>query len=146
MMMMMADQESTAGLQVEDEPLVNAIPVEIPKDDLTTLGAIEILETDERPTFVLDLTSPTKIIPIYYNQSLQEVPLLESKVGKGKGARDPKYNVFMDWAASARIDGSLLQTTYCGIKWTARILRNRWRVVRRCQKPECAVEHQPQAV
>lgn len=127
---MASDQESAdLGQDVKAEPSITAIPIEKSNDDLSTLGAIELLDTDERPIFILDLTSLTKTIPVYYNPSLRDVPLLESKVCKGKGARDPKYNVFMNWASSTRVDGSLLQTTYCGVRWTARILRNRWRIL-----------------
>lgn len=66
----MADEDAVAGQQVKTEAPVNRIPLETPSDDLATLGATEILETDERPIFILNLTSPTKTIPVYYNQSL----------------------------------------------------------------------------
>ncbi|KAE8443515.1 hypothetical protein EG329_001755 [Mollisiaceae sp. DMI_Dod_QoI] len=125
----MADHASADGRDVKADGHLTAAPVEASKDDLNTLGAVELLETDDRPVFILDLTSPTKTIPVYYNASLREMPLLESKVGKGKGTRDPQYIVFMNWAASTHNDGSLLQTTYCGIRWSARILRKRWRVL-----------------
>lgn len=126
--------ESAAGEFVKDvkgESQSTTIPLESPspKDDLATLGAVELLDSDDRPVFILDLTSATKTIPVYYNASFREVPLLESKVGKATGARDPKYNVFMDWATSRYNEGSLLQTTYCGVRWTAKVLRSRWRVV-----------------
>lgn len=60
------------------------------------MGLVELLDVDDRPVFILDLTSPSKTIPVYYNASLQAIPLLVLKIGKGviaggKTERDPLY-------------------------------------------------------
>ena len=57
--------------------------LESPKHELLSVGLVELLDVDDRPVFILDLTSPSKTIPVYYNASLQEIPLLELKIGKG---------------------------------------------------------------
>lgn len=78
------------------------IPLDTPIDDLSTLGTIELLETNCGPVFVLDLTSATRTVLVYCNASLREpLLLLASIIRKRKGTKDPKYFIFIDWATSA---------------------------------------------
>lgn len=97
---------------------------------LATLGAIELLETDDRPVFVLDLTSASKTIPIYQNAGFCEISGMESKTRDGKTMSDPNYIELMDWAASRHVEGNQPnQPTYCDLDWTTRMFRNRWQIV-----------------
>jgi hypothetical protein len=82
-----------SGMSITTTPA--ALRLESPKDELLSVGLVELLDIDDRPVFILDLTSPTKTIPVYYNTSLREIPLLELKIGNGvisggKTERDPK--------------------------------------------------------
>lgn len=115
-------------------PLTTGGSSEIAHDDLSSVGLLELLEVDDRPTFVLDLSLPSKARPVFYNASLREIPLLELKIGRGITAastatRDPKYTSFLEWTLSTPRHGSLQDTTYCGIRWTAKTIRSRWRIV-----------------
>jgi hypothetical protein len=108
--------------------------LEAPKDDLLSVGLVELLDIDDRPVFILDLTSPTKTIPVYYNPSLLDIPLLELKIGKGvisggNTARGPKYSAFIEWATSTKRLGSFEETGCYGLRWKAKTIRRRWRVV-----------------
>ena len=105
-----------------------------PKDELLSVGLVELLDIDDRPVFILDLASPSKAIPVYCNASLREIPLLELKIGKGvvpggKTERDPKYAAFIEWAGATTKLGSFLETNYWGLRWKAKTIRKRWRVV-----------------
>jgi hypothetical protein len=107
---------------------------ESPKNELLSVGLVELLDVDDRPVFILDLMSPSKTIPVYYNASLQEIPLLELKIGKGviaggKTERDPIYAAFIEWAATTTRLGGLTEITYYGFRWKAKTIRKRWRVV-----------------
>ena len=108
--------------------------LESPKHELLSVGLVELLDVDDRPVFILDLTSPSKTIPVYYNASLQEIPLLELKIGKGviaggKTERDPTYAAFVEWAATTTRLGGLAEIKYYGFRWKAKTIRKRWRVV-----------------
>lgn len=108
--------------------------LESPKDELLSVGLVELLDIDERPVFILDLASPTKTLPVYYNASLREIPLLELKIGKGvilggKTEKDPKYALFIEWATATSRLASLPETNYCGLKWKLKTIRKRWRIV-----------------
>ncbi|KAJ5041797.1 uncharacterized protein L3040_005364 [Drepanopeziza brunnea f. sp. 'multigermtubi'] len=103
------------------------------ENSLMSLGLLELLDIDDRPVLVLDLASPTKRVPIYHNASLQRIPLLELKVGDGvlcaeASARDPDYAAFLDWATAPH-QKELPHIIYCGLWWTAKTIRNRWRIV-----------------
>ena len=105
-----------------------------PKDELLSVGLLELLDIDDRPVFVLDLASPSKVIPVYCNESLREIPLLELKIAKGvvpggKMERDSKYAVFIEWAGATTKLGSFPETSYWGLRWKAKTIRKRWRIV-----------------
>jgi len=50
------------SVAVESDYRSNAIP-----DELGSIGILELLESDQRAVFILDLTSTTRTIPIYRN-------------------------------------------------------------------------------
>ncbi|CAL3973130.1 unnamed protein product [Diplocarpon coronariae] len=100
--------------------------------DLGSVGLLELLDVDDRPALIFDLTS-SKVDPTYHNGSLQKVPLLELKIGNGAlatgaASKDPDCSAFLDWAVSSQ-HGGFPHTTYCGLWWTAKTIRNRWRIV-----------------
>ena len=120
------------------EPQVTSISVDSkssdlsPGNELSSVGITELLDLDDRPTFVLDLQKPAGAGPVYYNQSLQDLKLVGLDVGKcvvesfTDGTSDPNNTSFLDWSTST---AGKEPATYCGIKWSANTLRGRWRVI-----------------
>jgi len=97
------------------------------------LGLFELLDIDERPTLVFDLTDSAKATPTYYNPGLEKIPLLGLKLGNGvlsntASSRDVEYTAFLKWATTKK-ERELPHMSYCGLWWTRHTLRDRWRVV-----------------
>ncbi|KAK6614836.1 histidine kinase hhk13p [Botrytis cinerea] len=103
------------------------------QDDLSSIGVLELLESDERAVFILDLTNPGDTTPIYTNPRLKELQVLGSKVGESLDLRvatkDEKHRGFLEWAGGDFSDGKIPVTLYCGVRWSAQTMRNRWRVI-----------------
>jgi hypothetical protein len=104
--------------------------------ELQSVGLIELLETDERLVLIFDLTSPTKLVPIYSNPRLKELQRHRIPLGTIRGSetvevtfRNNEYAEFAAWATSASTNGALPVTTYYGMEWAGRTLRARWGVV-----------------
>jgi hypothetical protein len=104
-------------------------------NDLTTVGLLELFETDERPVLVYDLSSPTNELPVYHNARLREVHV-ETLELAGKNlesiaetAKEGEYSEFTKWAVATPVGGKIQAATYYGIRWTSQTLRNRWRVI-----------------
>lgn len=103
--------------------------------DLQSVGLIELLEIDERPILILDLTSPTKAAPVYINPRLRELRRQGISLGTIVGSetlgasRNHEYPEFWAWATSALAGRALPVTTYYGMEWTGQTLRARWRVI-----------------
>ena len=70
------------------------------QDDLSSIGVLELLESDERAVFILDLTNPGDTTPIYTNPRLKELQVLGSKVGESLDLRvatkDEKHRGFLE--------------------------------------------------
>lgn len=106
---------------------------------LDAIGLVEYLEGDERPIFVLDLKShpTTRTIPVYQNASLQTLDKVGVAVSQGTGAEENKSSVadstqtrlLLDWALSKPELVNLPPSIHWGMRWTARTVRNRWRIV-----------------
>lgn len=98
--------------------------------ELRSVGLLEYLDVDDRPVLVFDLASLTKGIPTYFNASLRDIPQLEAKMGGNAlgTTGDVEYLSFMNWASLAQQDGQR-HTAYLGQSWSARTIRNRWRIV-----------------
>ncbi|CZT04501.1 related to sensory transduction histidine kinase [Rhynchosporium agropyri] len=95
------------------------------------LDLFELLDIDDRPTLVFDLTNPHGI-PTYHNASLEKIPLLGLKLGTGvlsnsASSKDQEYAAFIEWAAES--EGQLAQWSYCGLLWSSHILRDQWKIV-----------------
>ncbi|ESZ97238.1 putative histidine kinase M3YPp [Sclerotinia borealis F-4128] len=103
------------------------------QEDLRSIGVLELLDSDERAVFILDLTKPDETTPIYTNPRLKELQLLGSKVGEsldlGAATKDEKHRGFLEWAGGDFRDGKIPVTLHCGVKWTAQTLKERWRVI-----------------
>jgi hypothetical protein len=103
------------------------------KDDQVSLCAIqELLDLDDRPTFILDLDHTPNPVLIYHNGSLARLRNMELDVGKrvvehllGSRAEDTRFTSFLNWASNE----NLPPTVYWDIRWSARTWREKWRIV-----------------
>ena len=99
-------------------------------DEWKTIGILELLETDERPVLVFDLTS-TNTVPVFANKTLRTLKTSESNkyclADATKAAPDPKHSSFLQWALHP--DEFHPPASYYGIRWTAQTLRKRFRVI-----------------
>ncbi|KAK2030198.1 hsp90-like protein [Colletotrichum zoysiae] len=108
---------------------------------LRGVGVIELLEQDERPTFIIDLANPintqkTGLHLLYANAALRaSAGVLELLSVEGEDAvKNPDYVLFKTWATSfvlnhESLDVCLPSHTYGGITWTCSTLRKRFRFV-----------------
>ncbi|KAM0719664.1 hypothetical protein Q7P37_003795 [Cladosporium fusiforme] len=123
---------------------------EVPRDSsfsvgqqLNSIGVVELLEQDDRPTFVLDLSEstnygPGQLHPLFVNSSLRSYDgLYESVVGLNTGEQSPgpvNYLQFKSWLLSASVNGESLNVclpafSYANIVWTCSTLRKRLRII-----------------
>ena len=115
-------------------------------DSLDQLGVIELLEQDDRPTFILDLSNPVNYEPgplavAYANASLRaSSPILDVITGRA-GQVSPGLNAtmafsdFKAWSISyvkdhRPLDVSMPSFYYSGSTWNSSSLRKRFRVIR----------------
>ncbi|KAF6831997.1 histidine kinase hhk13p [Colletotrichum musicola] len=108
---------------------------------LRGIGVVELLEQDERPTFIIDLANPvntqrTALHLLYANAALRaSVGVLELLSVEGDDvAKNPEYTHFKSWAMSfvrdqQSLDVCLPSHNYGGITWTCSTLRKRFRFV-----------------
>ena len=113
---------------------------------LSQVGIIELLEQDERPTFVLDLGEQSNYEPgplkiIFANASLRaSLPVLEMISGRA-GQVSPgltattAFSEFKAWSMSyvkdhESLDVALPSFFYAGATWTSCSLRKRFRVIK----------------
>ncbi|KAI0178807.1 hypothetical protein GGR52DRAFT_569718 [Hypoxylon sp. FL1284] len=109
---------------------------------LQGIGVIELLERDDRPTFVVDsanltAASPEPLSILYVNPALQVSDpirlVLSGEFGGSAELRD-EFNNFKAWVKSGGgntdgLDVFLPSYHYGGIDWTCSTLRNRYRFV-----------------
>jgi hypothetical protein len=96
------------------------------------LGLYEYLDTDDRPIFALDLKSQTNKIPVYQNAALKKLQVLGTGVsnqGTNHAVVDVQSGFLLDWAMSSPEATNLLPSAHWGIRWTARTLKNKWRII-----------------
>lgn len=113
---------------------------------LNQIGVIELLEQDERPTFILDLSDQLNFEPgplriVYANASLKaSAPVLHMITGS-TGQKSPgltattSFSEFKSWSTSyvkdhESLDVALPSFFYAGASWTSCSLRRRFRVIR----------------
>ncbi|KAI0007053.1 hypothetical protein F4779DRAFT_594012 [Xylariaceae sp. FL0662B] len=92
------------------------------------VGALvpDLLQSDPRPTFALDI-APAEHHPFFYaNPALCEVHALHDKVNEVFHARS---GPFWDWIVRPATDKPSLSFYYHDTCWTRSIVRNRWAVI-----------------
>jgi hypothetical protein len=105
------------------------------QQDLNSIGIIELLEQDERPTLIIDLSDSTNygpgpLYPAYVSSSLRSCEgLYESVVGTSEAALQ-----FRSWLSSASVNKeghtiSLATCQYANFLWSCSALRKTLRVV-----------------
>ena len=118
----------------------SAIPI------LNQVGVIELLEQDERPTFILDLAEQSNYEPgplkvIFANEALRVSPLALEMISGRAGQVSPgltatsAFSEFKAWSMSYVKDHECLDVAlpsffYAGATWTSCSLRRRFRVIK----------------
>jgi PAS domain S-box-containing protein len=109
---------------------------------LQGIGVVELLEQDERPTFIIDLNDPANFHPgplhlLYANIALRTTPgLLQLlQFNQAEPRHSPEFSEFKAWAASLVGDKSgtaaaAQSAPYAGFPWTFSTLRRRFRIIR----------------
>ncbi|KAF2765202.1 hypothetical protein EJ03DRAFT_217859 [Teratosphaeria nubilosa] len=110
---------------------------------LSSIGVTELLEQDERPTFIVDLGEssnygPGVLHPVFANPSLRSFPgmyELVTGVAPEESSTGPKtYLQFKSWLLSASVNGESLSVclpsfNYAGVQWSCSTLRKRLRII-----------------
>lgn len=113
---------------------------------LGSVGIIELLEQDERPTFIIDIANPVNFTPggqlqiVFANASLRAYEnVLEMVTGKADlnspgVAVTNEFPEFKAWALSfvkngESLDISLPSFVYGGVTWSCSTLRRRLRLI-----------------
>lgn len=113
---------------------------------LGSAGVLELLEQDERPTFIVDLADarndhPGELHLLYKNAALRtHEDLLEAIVGKAtdidssEPSVDDAHSEFKAWALSfvkneESLDVCLLSYVFEGLVWNCSLLKKRFRVI-----------------
>ena len=114
--------------------------------NLDQIGVLELLEQDERPTFVLDLADrvncePGPIKTLFVNASLRASSLILDMIAGRAGQESPgltaaaAFSDFKAWATSyvkahESLDIALPSFFYAGFTWSVSSLRKRFRVIK----------------
>ncbi|KAK5113924.1 hypothetical protein LTR62_003047 [Meristemomyces frigidus] len=110
---------------------------------LNSIGVIELLEQDERPTFIVDLSDgrnygPGELQLVFANPALRSYNgMLEAVSGANGEDSSPGPRTYLQlksWLLSASVDGESLNVclpsfVYAGMTWSCSTLRKRLRVV-----------------
>ena len=113
---------------------------------LNQVGVIELLEQDERPTFILDLGDRSNYEPgplkvLFANAALRASPLALEMISGRAGQVSPgltaatAFSDFKAWSMSyvkdhESLDVALPSFFYAGASWTSCSLRKRFRVIK----------------
>jgi len=132
-------------------------------DILDQVGVIELLEQDERPTFILDLSDHLNFEPgplklAFANASLRLEPSVLDMIKGTIGKESPGltatilFSEFKAWAISyvkdhEPLNASLPSFFYAGVVWTSCFLRKRFRVIKgNPGSPKSSFASNPQSV
>lgn len=106
--------------------------------DLQGLSVIDLLEADERPTFIIDLSNnanfgPGPLKPLFLNASLKASRGVHELITQSS-EHSPDFSRFKSWAGSfvkdqRSMNVALPSISYGGVVWTCSTLANRFRVV-----------------
>lgn len=135
---------STLGLSKPQSP--DEAEISIGRSILNEVGVTELLEQDDRPTFIIDVGNQTNFEPgrlkcLYANDSLRAIEgLLDQVTGRFSDnllglASATAFNEFKAWSTSYVKNHELLNVAlpsffYGGITWTSCSLRKRLRLIR----------------
>ena len=113
---------------------------------LSHVGVIELLEQDERPTFILDLAEQSNYEPgplkiVFANTALRVSPLVLEMISGRAGQMSPgltattAFSDFKAWSMSyvkdhESLDVALPSFFYAGATWTSCSLRKRFRFIK----------------
>ncbi|KAK4129215.1 hypothetical protein N657DRAFT_561079 [Parathielavia appendiculata] len=111
---------------------------------LQGIGVVELLEQDDRPTFIIDLNDPANFSPrtlhlVYANVALRTTPALlgslQPSSADTESAQSREFFEFKDWAVSLMrqttgSDAGSQSAAYAGLLWTCSTLRKRFRIIR----------------
>jgi PAS domain S-box-containing protein len=103
---------------------------------------VELLEQDERPTFIIDLNDPANFHPgslhlLYANIALRTAPGLLGVLqpGPAETGLSPEFSEFKTWAVAlvrekTGPNAAASSVTFAGASWTCSTLRTRFRIIR----------------
>ncbi|OTA79041.1 hypothetical protein M434DRAFT_402131 [Hypoxylon sp. CO27-5] len=96
-----------------------------PPMGISDVSIIELLDSDPRPTFIVDITKLSE--PVYANPALRDRPVLCKRVELSQSRHDP----FWAWIATTHAPGPCSDHTFVFEKicWTRLIARDKWVVV-----------------
>lgn len=110
---------------------------------LNSIGIVELLEQDERPTFIVDLGDSSNygsgpLQPVYTNLSLRSYEGMQALIS-GISSREPSagsqmFLQFKAWLLSAAVNGESLNVClppfqYASLTWSCSTLRKRLRII-----------------
>lgn len=106
--------------------------------DLQGVGVIELLDQDERPTFIIDLMDPSNFGPgplkvVWRNAALRAAAGVDELISRSAEG-SVEFSRFKAWTVSfvrekRSMDVCLPSLSYGGISWTCSTVRNRFRFV-----------------
>ncbi|KAF2150646.1 hypothetical protein K461DRAFT_229577 [Myriangium duriaei CBS 260.36] len=112
---------------------------------ISSIGVVELLEQDERPTLIVDLGDSAnygsgQLRPVFANSSLRSYPgLVDLVIGSTDDPNQSEsekhsYIEFKSWLLSASINGESLNVClpsfeFAGVTWSCSTLRKRLRLV-----------------
>ncbi|KAK4240869.1 hypothetical protein C8A03DRAFT_31037 [Achaetomium macrosporum] len=109
---------------------------------LQGIGVVELLEQDERPTFIIDLNDPANFDDgplhlVFANAALRTAPALLAllQTGPAESGGSDEFFKFKAWAVSLLHDqkgtnAAASSFKYSGFPWTCSTLQRRFRVIR----------------
>ena len=123
---------------------------------ISSIGVVELLEQDERPTMIVSLSDsgnygPGPLRPIFVNSALRSYGgLLDLVTGQAEedgmeASGSHAYVQFKSWLLSAAVNGESLNVclpafSYAGISWSCSTLRKKLRLVSGAFTPAAATE------
>lgn len=112
-----------------------ALPPQL--QQLQGVGVVELIEQDERPTFIVDLANPANFNPgplhlLFCNASLRASERFHGLLSVD--TEDPDFSRFKAWVLSfvkgnESMDVCLPSFSYGGVSWTCLTIRKRYRFV-----------------
>lgn len=107
---------------------------------LNSIGILELLDHDDRPSMILDLADGANntelaLRPVFTNKSLRSCPgLINALTGIGRDHDEAAFAQFKAWALGSQVNGDPLNVSlpthvYAGTSWSYSTLRKRLRII-----------------